>query len=86
MISTVTLPASLVVELRWRRQHLHLRQKDLAARIGVHRNQLSKWEKREANPTLTNFLTWAQELGFAVSLRQASTPSEPRPSLCAVLQ
>ena len=82
----VTLPTGLVVQLRWRRQHLRLRQKDLAARVGVSANQVGKWERRQADPGLSHFVVWCEELGFAVSLRQASTPSEPRPSLCAVLQ
>ncbi|MFQ5973460.1 MAG: helix-turn-helix domain-containing protein [Alphaproteobacteria bacterium] len=64
----MTLPAQLVSQLRQRRRRLGLRQKDLAARIGVNKSALGRWERRKAEPSLAGVCAWAQELGFDIVL------------------
>ena len=68
----MTLPTGLVVELRRRRQHLRLRQQDLADRIGISKYALSRWERRISDPGLGALCAWCEELGFNLFLVSAS--------------
>ncbi len=65
----MTMPSTLVHELRRRRQRLRLSQRALAARIIVHKTSLQRWEIRKAEPRLDSFCAWAEELGYDVVLR-----------------
>ncbi len=68
----MTLPSTLVHELRVRRQRLGLSQRALAARIGVDFRALQRWEARHNTPGLDSACAWAEELGYDVVLRPIS--------------
>lgn len=68
LFRVVTTPFALSRELSQRRRTLRLRQVDLAAHIGVSDSALSRWERREASPSLDGFVAWAEELGLEVCL------------------
>ncbi len=65
----MTLPSTLVHELRRRRQRLGLSQRGLAMRVGVHNRSLQRWEGRKTEPRLDSICAWAEELGYDVVLR-----------------
>ncbi len=65
----MTVPSTLVGELRQRRQRLGLSQRGLAMRVGVHKTSLQHWERRKMEPRLDSFCAWAEELGYDVVLR-----------------
>ena len=67
----MTTPTYLVVELRRRRQHLRLDQKELAVRVGVSGSALGRWERRVSDPGLGSLCAWAEELGYDLVLRES---------------
>ncbi len=73
----MTLPSTLVHELRGRRQRLGLSQRGLAARIIVDKTSLQRWERRKTEPRLDSFCAWAEELGFDIVLVPASGEQPP---------
>jgi transcriptional regulator with XRE-family HTH domain len=71
MMKTIYAPAyvCLVEEIRQRRKKLNLRQEDLAGRLGVNRNWISKVERRESRLDVLQYV----ELCKALDINPAST-------------
>jgi DNA-binding transcriptional regulator YiaG len=58
----------LIRELRKRRREMGIPVTHLANRIGVHRVQLSKWERGEQLPRLRGLFDWVGALGFRLEI------------------
>lgn len=58
-----------IVYLRQRRDHLKLRQIDVARRLGTTPNIISDWECGIKIPTITVLRAWAAALGVELSMR-----------------
>ena len=71
MTKTIYAPAyvCLVDQIRNRRQELNLRQEDLAGRLGVNRNWVSKVERRESRLDVLQYV----EICKALDIDPAST-------------
>ena len=61
------------------RKENHLSQEELAARIGVSRQAVSKWERAEASPDTDNLILLARLYGLSLDelLRTGDTPEPP---------
>ncbi len=60
---------------RRKRRWLDLTQAEVARRIGVHEVTLSKWERGEQEPKVTDAAAWAK----ALDLELADLLAEPTP-------
>ena len=60
--------------LRDRRLALSLKQAEVAARMGVCANSLSRWERHQHGPTLFMLTCWANALGVEVELNPNGHP------------
>ena len=59
-----TLQAMIAAEISMRRQELNLSQKELAAMLGVSQGLVSRWEKGDANFTLSTLVAIASVLNL----------------------
>lgn len=69
-----TLQAMIAAEISMRRQELKLSQKELAAMLGVSQGLVSRWEKGDANFTLSTLVAIASVLGL-----ELQSPIQPSP-------
>jgi len=59
----VVLEFTLADRLRKAREHAGLEQRELADRLGIHRQSVARYEKGDAEPRLPVLRTWAMETG-----------------------
>ena len=69
-----SLQAMIAAEISMRRQELNLSQKELAAALGVSQGLVSRWEKGDANFTLSTLVSIASVLGL-----ELQSPIQPSP-------
>lgn len=55
--------------LKQARRALHLTQAQLAARIGIHPETLSRWENRKVDPGISALFAWIEEVEKAITLK-----------------
>lgn len=68
--------------LQYRKQH-NLSQEDLAAKIGVSRQAISKWERAEASPDTDNLILLADIYGVSLDeLLKGEIPSKKETEKC----
>ena len=66
------------------RKENHLSQEELAARIGVSRQAVSKWERAEASPDTDNLILLARLYGLSLDELVALNPQIKNPNLIRV--
>ena len=55
------------------RKQKHLRQGDIARRVGVSKSTVHSWERSERNPILAHAILWAEALGANIELNVDGT-------------
>lgn len=68
--------------LQYRKKH-NLSQEELANKIGVSRQAVSKWERAEASPDTDNLILLAEIYGVSLDellKGEANIPQNPKPS------
>ena len=75
-----TLQAMIAAEISMRRQELNLSQKELAAMLGVSQGLVSRWEKGDANFTLSTLVEIASVLNLELQSPIQPTPIKHYPS------
>lgn len=69
----------IVATLRQRRLSLNLSQADVARRLDVTANSISKLEANKCSPTLHTLRQWAGALGFDLFMAAQLQPRQHRP-------
>lgn len=60
----------LILKLRTSRQLHQLTTETLSKRIGISQGQLTNWELGKQCPSFTNFIAWANALGYHLTLQK----------------
>lgn len=62
----------LIEKMKFIREYKELTQEELGKRLGVTRMEISSLESLSRNPSLNKFTTWANSLGYMVTLKRKS--------------